>query len=142
VLASGNSINDESPEHYGEMIRGNAIDGMFSLPWDLWREAFLNDGDYETAAKAYATLCATPVTMLEDKVDLTKFYNVIDAGRLKFSYLSCTEDTAMPPGPLAWHPRFSSRLGPYRLIRMPGSHEVIFTNPTALANKLIEAGRD
>jgi hypothetical protein len=41
-----------------------------------------------------------------------------------------------------WHPRRSSRLGLFRLVQMPGSHEVIFKNPGGLAEKLIEAGRD
>jgi len=36
----------------------------------------------------------------------------------------------------------STRLGLFRLVQMPGSHEVIFTNPAGLAAKLIEAGRD
>jgi hypothetical protein len=36
----------------------------------------------------------------------------------------------------------SSRLGLFRLVQMPGSHEVLFTNPVGLADKLIEAGRD
>ena len=30
----------------------------------------------------------------------------------------------------------------YRLVQMPGSHEVVFSNPGGLAQKLIEAGRD
>jgi hypothetical protein len=29
-----------------------------------------------------------------------------------------------------------------RLVQMPGSHEVIFTNPDGPAAKLVEAGRD
>jgi hypothetical protein len=36
----------------------------------------------------------------------------------------------------------SSRLGLHRLVQMPGSHEVVFSNPLALADKIIEAGRD
>jgi hypothetical protein len=36
----------------------------------------------------------------------------------------------------------SSRLGLYRLVRMPGCHEVIFSDPNGLADKIIEAGRD
>ena len=48
----------------------------------------------------------------------------------------------MPPGPLAWHPRFSSRLGLYRLVQMPGGHEAMFTNPRLSAVKIQEAGRD
>jgi mannose-6-phosphate isomerase-like protein (cupin superfamily) len=34
------------------------------------------------------------------------------------------------------------RLGTFRLVQMPGSHEAIFTNPICLADKIIEAGRD
>lgn len=58
------------------------------------------------------------------------------------SYLNGTEDIALPPGEWGWHPRMSSRLGLYRLVQMPGSHELIFSNPTGLADKIIEAGRD
>jgi hypothetical protein len=36
----------------------------------------------------------------------------------------------------------SSRLGEFRLVQMPGSHEAVFTNPIGLADKFIEAGRD
>jgi hypothetical protein len=39
-------------------------------------------------------------------------------------------------------PRFTGRLGLCRLVQMPGSHEVLFTNPGLLAEKLVEAGRD
>jgi hypothetical protein len=34
------------------------------------------------------------------------------------------------------------RLAPYRLVQMPGGHEVIFTNPEGLADKILEADRD
>jgi len=53
-----------------------------------------------------------------------------------------SDDIALPPGEWRWHPRMSSRLGLYRLVQMPGSHELIFSNPTGLADKVIEAGRD
>jgi hypothetical protein len=36
----------------------------------------------------------------------------------------------------------SGRLGLHRLIQMPGGHELLFTNPNDLADKIIEAGRD
>jgi len=35
-----------------------------------------------------------------------------------------------------------SRLGLYRLAQMLGGHEVIFSDPNGLADKIIEAGRD
>lgn len=142
VLGNGSSINDESPAYYRDMVQAGTVDGMFALPWEVWREVFLNDADHETALRAYKTLCSTPVRMLEDKLDLTRFYELVATGQLKTSYLNCTDDTAMPHGELAWHPRFSSRLGLCRIVQMPGSHEVIFTNPMGLAAKIVEAGRD
>jgi hypothetical protein len=59
------------------------------------------------------------------------------------SYLYCTEDNVLPQGEQwGWHPRMSNRLGLFRLVQMPGSHEVMFSNPIGLAEKIIVAGRD
>jgi hypothetical protein len=41
-----------------------------------------------------------------------------------------------------WHARFSERPGAFRFVSMPGSHEVCFTSPGLLAQKIILAGRD
>jgi hypothetical protein len=46
----------------------------------------------------------------------------------------------MPTG--FWHPQTSSRLGIFKLVEMSGSHEVIFTNPVLLAEKIIEASEE
>ena len=62
----------------------------------------------------------------------------MDVGK---SYLVCQEDTAMPAS-LPWHPRLSEKLGLYRLVTLPGSHETCFTNPSLLGKKIIDAGRD
>ena len=47
------------------------------------------------------------------------------------SYINCTEDTALPHS-LPYHPRLSEKLGLYRLVQTPGSHEICFTNPELL----------
>lgn len=39
-------------------------------------------------------------------------------------------------------PTHVNRLGINRLVQVPGSHEVKFTNPKGLAEKIIEGGRD
>lgn len=57
------------------------------------------------------------------------------------SYLNCQQDIALPHS-LPWHPRLSERLGLYRLVECPGSHELCFTDPALLARKIVEAGRD
>jgi len=36
----------------------------------------------------------------------------------------------------------SSRLGAYKLLEMDGSHEVMFTRPEELAEKIVEASFD
>jgi hypothetical protein len=36
----------------------------------------------------------------------------------------------------------TARLGRYRLVQMPGGHELFSTNPDGLAGNIIEAGRD
>lgn len=142
VLQDGSSINDEAPPYYREMAANLGVEGMFSLPWPVWREAFLNDADHDTALRAFESLCPTPITMLEDRLDLAKFHDLVASGQLRSSYLNGLDDTAMPPGEYTWHPRFSSRLGLSRLVQMPGGHEMIFSNPAGLAVKLVEAGRD
>jgi pimeloyl-ACP methyl ester carboxylesterase len=141
VPEDGNSLNDEVPPFYVEMFDGLAAetdDDTVRLPWPVWREAFINDADEALARSAYERLSPEPYQPFTAKLDLKAFYS-LDLPR---SYLNCTEDIALPPGEWGWHPRMSSRLGLYRLVQMPGSHEVIFTNPAGLADKLVEAGRD
>lgn len=141
VCASGNSLNDETPPHYRALFAGmveTSPDRTVMLPYPIWREAFINDADEETARAAYEKLSPEPYQPFVDELDLTKFYGL----EIPRSYLNCTEDIALPPGEWGWHPRMSSRLGLYRLVQMPGSHEALFTNPALLAEKLVEAGRD
>jgi len=142
VPAPGHCLNDEVPPHYRAMFDGMAAqspDNSVMLPWPVWREAFINDASEALAKEAYDSLSPEPYQPFKDKLDLSRFYQTT----IPKSYLNCTEDTALPAGPdWGWHPRMSSRLGLYRLVQMPGSHEVLFTNPALLAAKIIEAGRD
>ncbi|MGA2510387.1 MAG: alpha/beta hydrolase family protein [Candidatus Acidiferrales bacterium] len=141
VLRDGNSLMDESPPHYValfDQLSKESKDHTVMIPFAIWRESFLNDADLETAKRTYAKLSPQPYQTCLDKLDLKKFY-LLDIPK---SYINCTEDIALPPGEWGWHPRMSGRLGLYRLVQMPGSHEVIYTNPSGLAEKIIEAGRD
>jgi hypothetical protein len=71
-----------------------------------------------------------------DKLDLKRFYSLA----IPRSFIYCRQDKALPPG--YFHPRMSSRLGEFKLLEMDGSHEVMFTRPRELADKLIEAKSD
>ena len=141
VLRDGSSLMDESPPHYVELFQKlskESADDTVMIPFPIWRESFVNDADIETAKWTYSQLFPEPYQPCKDKLDLKKFYSL----EIPKSYINCTEDIALPPGEWGWHPKMSSRLGLYRLVQMPGSHEVIYTNPSGLAEKIWEAGRD
>ena len=129
------------PPHYRALFDSIAAatpDGSVMMPFPIWREAFVNDADLATAERTYGLLSSEPYQPFCDKLDLKKFYSL----QTPRSYINCTEDTALPPGEWGWHPRMSSRLGLYRLVQMPGSHEAMLTSPERLAQAIIEAGRD
>lgn len=143
VLLDGQCLLDENPPHYrqlAEALSAASDDQSFMLPFEICREAFFNSVDLATARSLWEThFSPQPIQPFRDKLDLSKFFGL----DLACSYLNCTEDIALPPGPeFGWHPRMSNRLGLYRLVQMPGDHEALVTNPALLAEKLIVAGRD
>jgi pimeloyl-ACP methyl ester carboxylesterase len=141
VLQDGESLNDNVPPHYRglfDQISAASPDGSVTMPFPIWREAFINDGDLATAQRTYELLSPEPYQPFIDKLDLKKFY----ALQTPRSYINCTEDIALPPGEWGWHPRMSGRLGLYRLVQIAGSHEVMFTAPQRLAEAIVMAGRD
>ena len=85
-------------------------DNTVMLPFDLWRELFINDADFQLARVSYAQLSPVPFQQLIEPLDLKTFY----ALQTPRSFLIGTDDTALPPGEWGWHPRLSSRLGVYR----------------------------
>jgi pimeloyl-ACP methyl ester carboxylesterase len=142
VLQDGESLLDACPPHYRDLFNQLAAassDNTVMMPWPIWREAFMNDTDEASAKAAYEQLSPEPFQPIIENLDMKKFYSL---QQIPKSYLNCTEDISLPQGEWGWHPRMSNRLGPFRLVQMPGSHEVIFTNPSGLAEKIVMAGRD
>lgn len=142
VLEDGKSVSDESPDYYRDAMRQSEINGSYMLPFTLWRERFIQDADLKLASAVYELLSPQLTVMFETPLDQKAFYEVVESKKVAFSYLNATEDIVMPPGELAWYPRFANRLGLARITQMPGSHEVMFTNPKLAAKKVVEAGRD
>ena len=139
VPANGESIDDLSPPHYVALFDDiTADDGSVMLPFPIWREAFINDADLATAEATYARLNPHPIRTIKDKIELSNNLAELQIGK---SYLNAQQDIAMPHS-LPWHPRMSEKLGLFRLVEMQGSHEVCFSNPKLLAEKIMEAGRD
>ena len=141
VPLDGNSILDEVPPHYQDLFHQLAqasADNTITLPFPLWHAAFINDADEADAQAAYDHLSAEPYPPLCEPLDVKPLSTL----SIPKSYLNCSEDIALPPGEWGWVPRMSNRLGACRLVEMPGSHEVLFTNPLGLAETIIVAGRD
>jgi pimeloyl-ACP methyl ester carboxylesterase len=135
----GESLYDMVPSYYTELFdQIERADGSVMLPFPIWREAFINDASLELAQRAYEQLNPHPNQTSKDAITLsTNPANM----QIPKSYLNCTEDTSLPQS-MPWHPRLSEKLGLFRLVQSPGSHELCFTNPSLLAEKIMEAGRD
>ncbi|MGL4621804.1 MAG: alpha/beta fold hydrolase [Chroococcidiopsis sp.] len=141
ILNDGESLTDNIPpdsQALFDSLARESDDRTVMMSFEIWREAFLNDADFELAKSSYARLSSEPYQPWIDKLDLKQFYSL----PIPKSYLYCSEDIALPQGEWGWHPKMSSRLGLFRLVQMPGSHEVMFSNPSGLAEKIIVAGRD
>jgi pimeloyl-ACP methyl ester carboxylesterase len=142
VLNDGESLTDNVPpdtQVLFDQLARESDDRTMMLPFEIWREVFINDADLELAKSSYAQLSPQPYQPFIDKLDLKQFYSL----PIPKSYLYCTEDNCLPQeGEWGWHPRMSSRLGLFRLVQMPGGHEVMFSNPVGLAEKIVVAGRD
>jgi pimeloyl-ACP methyl ester carboxylesterase len=138
VPKDGESVLDMSlPHQVGAMeaLAAKRGDGAVVLPFELWREAFINDGDLETAERAYNTLNPHPMQTFRDKISLSA---EIAEMALPKSYINCTEDIVL----VNTLEQLSERLGLFRLVQIPGSHEISFTRPDRIAKAVVEAGRD
>jgi pimeloyl-ACP methyl ester carboxylesterase len=141
VPNNGQCLNDLIPPHYVglfDQIEKDRGDGSVVLPFPIWREAFINDADLALAKRAYEALNPHPAKTFRDKVSLKADPASMPIAK---SYVNCQQDIALPHS-YPWHPRLSEKLGLFRLVELPGSHEVCFTNPGLLAQKIVEAGRD
>ena len=140
VPLPGESLNDMVPPHFAAMF--DALAGANAsavvLPFPVWREAFINDADLALATSAFERLNPQPYKTFTDKISLAQPLAALETGK---SYVNCRMDAAMPHS-LPWHPRLSERLGLFRYVECSGSHEVWFTDPQAIAEAVMVAGRD
>ena len=140
VPMNGECLNDMVPAPYialfDHIAAANA--GAVMLPFEIWRDAFINDADYDLAKSSYDKLNPHPYKTFTDPIALSKAPHAFAMGK---SYVNCQQDIALPHS-LPWHPRLSEKLGLFRLVECPGSHEMWFSNPQGLAKAILAAGRD
>lgn len=106
------------------------------IPWEVWRDNFIQDGPEAGARSLWEQLSPEPNQVNLDRLDLKRFYSF----GMPRSSIYCRQDKALPPG--YFHPRMSSRLGKFKLLEMDDNHEVMFTRTEELADKIIEASFD
>ena len=139
VLKDGESIMEMVPAPYRELFTSMAADSpnnTVEVPFEQWRDSFINDADDATAKSAFAQLVPEAFSYLAEPVNFTTFHTLT----IPKSYILPREDVVLPRDEeWGWHPRMTNRLGQHRFLEMPGSHEVMFTNPYGLADTIIEA---
>ena len=141
VPDNGERLTDMIPAEFAALFDAIAVergDGSIVLPFQIWREAFMNDADLDTAQRAYGALNPHPHKTLTDPISLETNPAQMTIAK---SYLNCTEDISLPHH-FPWHPRLSRKLGLFRLVQVPGSHELCFSDPARLARAIVDAGRD
>ena len=139
IVEEGHCVFDELPAEYVALFNDLALessDNTMLIPWEIWRDNFIQDAPEPGARSLWAQLSPEPNQVNLDRLDLRRFYSLA----IPRSFIYCLQDKALPPG--YFHPRMSSRLGKFKLLEMDGSHEVMFTRTEELADKIIEASFD
>lgn len=127
------SVAEENASHPAAMNLENS-NGIFPPPpWKTWRDNFIQDAPESLALSTWERLSPEPSQVNLDTLDLKRYYSL----SIPKTFIVCRQDKAMPTG--YFHPGMSSRLGAYKVLEVNGSHEVMFTRPAELAEKLVEA---
>jgi len=148
ILEDGQCVFDVLPDVFLDSLKpkngsdpaaasvDNTMQTLAPAPWETWRDNFIQDAPVSVARSTWEQLSPEPNQVNLDSLDLKRFY----ALAVPMSFIYCRQDRAMPPG--YFHPGMSSRLGTCKLVEIEGSHEVMFTPPAELAEKLFEASSD
>ena len=139
IVEDGHCVFDALPAEYvalfNDLARASS-DNTMLIPWEVWRDNFIQDAPEAAARSLWEQLSPEPNQVNLDKLELKRFYSLA----IPRSFIYCRQDKALPPG--YFHPRMSSRLGNFKFLEMDGSHEVMFTRPEELADKILEASFD
>ena len=138
IVEDGHCVFDELPADYVALfhkLAGASSDNTMLIPWEIWRDNFIQDASESVARSFWEQLSPEPNQVNLDKLCLKRFYSLT----IPRSFVHCRHDQALPPG---YFHRMASRLGVFKLVPIDGSHEVMFTRPEELADKIVEASFD
>jgi len=136
ILADDQCVFDNLPGEYVAAFNGLASassDNTMLIPWEIWRDSFMQDAPESVARSVWEQLTPEPNQVNLEKLHLKRFYSLA----IPRNFIYCRQDKALPQG--YFHPRMSCRLGAFKLLEMDGGHEVMFTRPAELADKIVDA---
>ncbi|HZE41619.1 MAG TPA: alpha/beta hydrolase [Stackebrandtia sp.] len=143
ILEDGNSVYDESPPEMQALIDALCdADGGFMIPFPVWRESMIQDASQDVANACYARLNREPKTIVHTKLDQKAFYRIVAEQAVRLTYAHLMSDFVIPIGEYNWWPRYPSRLPGARILRVPGSHELMFSEPRDMAGLIVRGARD
>jgi hypothetical protein len=99
----------------------------------VFQNAFMGDANPAAAAVVHSVLRPQPYRTFTDPAADEAYLNL----GLPLHYVLSDDDVALPPGEYGWD-RFAGRLGA-TAVKVPGSHESMFTRPVELADALVQA---
>ena len=136
VPQSGVPLYDEIPPSYQELfssLAGSSEDNTVAMPLEVFQGAFMGDADPAAAAAVHSVLRPQPFRTFTDP-PADEAYRSLG---IPLHYVLSSEDVALPPGEFGWD-RFAERIK-VSPVRVPGSHESMFTRPAELAGALAQA---
>src|SRR5262249_5333769 len=107
VPADGSPLAMEVPPEMGAMLARMGPGQGFMLPFPLWRELACNDIDLPAVNEMYAQMAPIPLGFMADKLDMSAFYELVGAGKIRTSYVFAVNDIVLPPGEFGWFPRMA-----------------------------------
>jgi pimeloyl-ACP methyl ester carboxylesterase len=137
VPEAGRSLYHEVPPSYQQLFDAQAAaseDNTVALPAEVFQSAFMTDADPATAAIVHAVLRPQPFATFTDLPVNGEAYRELG---VPLHYVLSVDDVALPPGEYGWD-RFAERIKATP-VRVPGSHESMFTHPGELANGILQA---
>jgi pimeloyl-ACP methyl ester carboxylesterase len=93
VPLKGQSLNDMVMPDYAAAFAAiaEANNGAILLPFEIWRENFINDADIALARSTYDRLNPKPYRTFTDKISLQRPLSELSIGK---SYINCQQDIA------------------------------------------------
>lgn len=143
VLNDGESLTEQFPPQAQKFLldlAAQSSDNTIKLPFQYFRDIFVNLADLQTARQIYNATTPEPATPFVEKLDLKTFYQLSTPR----SFINLQEDTVVPAGENSgWYPHIASRLGVYRFIQGSGDHmSTAKIYPRRMAQLIVNASRD